>query len=66
MGKIAKITHYEVNKSDSKEELANILSLDIFDYIKSFVASVDKISSEPAFRDYIINNLLNLYELAKE
>ena len=39
---------------------------DKLNYIKWFVASIDKISYELAYRDYILNSLLNLYETFKE
>jgi hypothetical protein len=29
-------------------------------------SSVDKISGEPAYRDYIINNILNILEIIKQ
>lgn len=60
---------------DSKSKkiiLANIESLknkytanDSFDTFSYMFSSVDKISGEPAYRDYIMNNILNIIELLK-
>jgi len=68
------IKTYETFKNNSDyKEFNKLTGLDDFlkkvnkfAYIKWFVASIEKISSEPAFRDYILNSLLNLYEVFKE
>jgi len=61
-----------LNEESKKITLTNIKSLgekyssaESFETFAYIFSSVDKISGQPAYRDYIINNILNILEILK-